>query len=243
MDDSASSVPAYQRISQAIADQIAAGDLKPGEQLPSERQLGEAFGASRMTVRQAMRTLSERGLIETRSGLGSFVGRQVHEQPISTLSGFTEAMRRVGRASSSIVLSAGSATASLEAARALEIPQGSPVHRLVRVRLVDSVAIAIETTDIPVDVLPNLFSLADFGSASLYSVLRLNGITPTEGEQSLTAALPDHATALTLQITPQTPVLNLIRRTLDQHRNPIEYVRSVYRGDSVAMTVQLRIVN
>jgi GntR family transcriptional regulator len=113
--------PIYQRISDDLEARIVSGALLPGERFPSERQLSEEHGASRMTVRQALRTLAERGLVETRNGLGTFVGSRRIEQPLNTLSGFTDAMARRGLAASSIVLGTGTAPADAEAARALGI--------------------------------------------------------------------------------------------------------------------------
>jgi GntR family transcriptional regulator len=231
--------PIYQRISDDLEARIVSGELLPGERFPSERQLSEEHGASRMTVRQALRTLAERGLVETRNGLGTFVGLRRIEQPLNTLSGFTDAMARRGLAASSIVLGTGTAPADAEAARALGVGERTEVHRLVRVRLVDGEPVALETTEIPVVLVPNLFALADFGRDSLYAALRGEGIVPTTAEQTLAAAHPDPSTAVALKITTTTPVLTLTRRTVDQRGRPIEFVRSTYRGDTFVMTAQL----
>ncbi len=116
-------------------------------------------------------------------------------------------------AASSIVLGTGTAPADAEAARALGVGERTEVHRLVRVRLVDGEPVALETTEIPVVLVPNLFALADFGRDSLYAALRGEGIVPTTAEQTLAAAHPDPSTAVALKITTTTPVLTLTRRT------------------------------
>jgi len=233
--------PIYRRISDRLAERIRSGEWSPGRQFPSERELAEKFGASRMTVRQALRVLAEQGLIETRTGRGSFVGRKRIEEPLSTLHGFTEQMRKNGLRTSSIVLCAGPARADAAAGSALGLGEGAAVHRLVRVRLVEGEPVALETTEIPTAVLPDLFDLADFSRQSLYATLRGQGVTPVEAEQTLAAGLPDRATALALKIGAGTPVLNLTRRTFDGARRPIEFVRSAYRGDTFVMTVHLRL--
>ncbi|HEY3426660.1 MAG TPA: GntR family transcriptional regulator [Negativicutes bacterium] len=68
-------IPVYYRLADDIKQQIESGELKDGDLLPTEGQLGEVYGISRMTVRQGLALLSEAGLIETLKGKGSFVTR------------------------------------------------------------------------------------------------------------------------------------------------------------------------
>jgi GntR family transcriptional regulator, transcriptional repressor for pyruvate dehydrogenase complex len=63
----------YEQIVQQIEDSILKGDLKGGEQLPAERELAQQFGVSRTAVREAMKTLREKGLVEAYAGRGTFV--------------------------------------------------------------------------------------------------------------------------------------------------------------------------
>ena len=66
---------ACDQIVQQIEHMIVTGSLRPGERFPSERSLAKQFGVSRMTLRRAMQQLEVRGLVETRSGRGTFVSR------------------------------------------------------------------------------------------------------------------------------------------------------------------------
>jgi GntR family transcriptional regulator, transcriptional repressor for pyruvate dehydrogenase complex len=63
----------YEQIVQQIEESIREGRLKPGEQLLAERELAQQFGVSRTAVREAVKTLSEKGLVEAYSGRGTFV--------------------------------------------------------------------------------------------------------------------------------------------------------------------------
>lgn len=63
----------YEQVVERIRDQILAGELRSGDQLPNERALGERFGVSRTVVREAMKTLIENGLVEVRRGQGTFI--------------------------------------------------------------------------------------------------------------------------------------------------------------------------
>ena len=63
----------YEQIVQQVEDSILKGHLKPGDQLPAERDLAHSFGVSRTAVREAVKTLREKGLVEAYSGRGTFV--------------------------------------------------------------------------------------------------------------------------------------------------------------------------
>ena len=63
----------YEQIVQQIEESIVKGDLKPGDQLPAERELAQRFGVSRTAVREAVKALREKGLVEAYSGRGTFV--------------------------------------------------------------------------------------------------------------------------------------------------------------------------
>src|SRR5689334_24400918 len=63
----------YEQIVQQIEETILKGDLKPGDQLPAERDLAQRFGVSRTAVREAVKALREKGLVEAYTGRGTFV--------------------------------------------------------------------------------------------------------------------------------------------------------------------------
>ena len=70
--------PMYQRIAEELRKQIESGTLKPGSQLPTELELRETFEASRNTIRDAIKRLTNLGLVETRPGQGTFVVMKIN---------------------------------------------------------------------------------------------------------------------------------------------------------------------
>jgi GntR family transcriptional regulator len=233
-------LPKYRRIADSLAAEIAAGRLAAGQQIPSERAIAAELGASRMTVRQALRELADRGLIEARVGQGTFVGRPPIQQQLTALSGFTEEMERQGRAPASIVVEAGLRVADAGTAAALGLPSGGEVWRIGRIRLVDGDPVALETTEIAAARAPGLLEKADFARASLYATLRAEyGLLPASAEQTLAAAAAEPEVALPLGLSVGAPVLRLTRRTCDPEGRPFEHVRSFYRGDAFVMKARL----
>jgi GntR family transcriptional regulator len=235
-----STKPKYRRVADSLAEDILAGRLKAGDQIPSERVIAEEYGISRMTVRQALKHLADRGMVEARVGQGTFVGASRLQQQLSTLTGFTEEMEKQGRSAASIVVEAAPRSADAETAQALEMPAGGIVWRIARVRLADGEPVAIETTEVVAAMTPGLLERADFGRTSLYDTLRRHyGLRPAVAEQTLAATSADASVALPLGIEVGAPVLSLTRLTRDTEGRAFEYVRSVYRGDAFVMKVRL----
>jgi DNA-binding GntR family transcriptional regulator len=87
----------YTRVETVLAGEITDGDLKIGDQLPTEDSLIARFGVSRITVRRAIQNLVSRGLVEIRRGKGTFVAAPKIIQDLKELSGFVEDMHAVGR--------------------------------------------------------------------------------------------------------------------------------------------------
>lgn len=232
--------PIYRRIADRIEGDILDGVLEVGQKIASERVLAEEFGVSRMTARQALLHLTDRGYLETRTGQGTFVGSPRIRQELSTLTGFTEEMARQGRRTASLVLFADTVPADRACAEALRLASREKVHRLVRVRLVEEAPVAHEITEISASAAPGLLEMADYSRQSLYQVLRENyGLRPTTAEQSLAAGIAEPAVAAALRLDAATPVLKLTRLTAGRDATPFEFVRSVYRGDSFVMNVHL----
>lgn len=232
----------YRQIASALEADILSGRLKVGDQLPSERAMAEQLGISRMTARKALKQLCDRGMLKSRIGHGTFVGTPVILQEQAALSGFTEEMERQGRVTTSIVVEAERRRAGSETSFALNLGAGADIYRLVRVRLADGLAIAVERTEIDAVRAPDLLAKADFGRSSLYEHLKTNyGIYPATAEQTLAAGLADGATALSLNLEDGAPILKLTRLTRDQEGRPFEFVHSIYRADAFVMKVNLSI--
>jgi GntR family transcriptional regulator len=232
--------PRYRQVANSLAAAIAQGRLREGDRLPSERELAEVEGVSRMTARAALRDLEDRGLLAPRSTQGTFVGRRPIEQQLHTLLGFTEEVERQGRRAGSLVIEAGRRAPDPEVARALRLCPGEEVWHIARVRLADGEPVAIEATEIPVALAPGLLEGADLASWSLYATLRArHDIDPATAEQTLMADAADEGSAPPLGLRPGAPVLRLVRVTRDATGRPFEYVRSIYRGDAVVMRARL----
>lgn len=224
-------LPLYAQLRDTLRADLLAGRLRAHEQLPSERELCARFHVSRMTVRQALLDLAREGLIYSRAGKGTFASEPKIDQQLKTLSGFSQDMRSRGSVPSSRVLEAKTERADARLARILKLSPGDKVIVLTRVRLSDSIPLAIETAHLPHALCPNLLR-HDFARESLYAVLeREYGYRLTRAEQTIEAALARPREAALLQIALPAPVLVMERLTYTDQGMLIEYVHSIYRGD------------
>jgi len=225
-DPAGPSAPRYLRLAGAIAARIAAGDLAPGDALPPERRLAELHGVSRVTVRRALEKLAADGLIEPRHGSGTFVTQRMR-QPLSTLTGFSEDVRARGMVPGATTLDLGTGIATPEEAIGLGLRPGRPVTRITRLRTANGMPLAIETTALVPEAVPDPAAI----EGSLYDLLSSRGLRPVRATQRLTAVALDRHEADLLEVPPGSPGLGIVRVGYLADGRPIEYTRSTYRGD------------
>lgn len=226
-DSGAQQIPKYQAIRERLLEEIAR--MRPDDALPHERHLAVRFGASRMTVRQALQTLSEEGRIYASRGHGTFVAKPRIAKGAG-LSSFSEDMRARGLRPGSRLLVARKTAAGARVGRELELGEGEEVWEIVRLRLADDLPMCIETVHLPARLFPNLGEL-DL-SGSLYEVLRTRYRTrPTQAGQRISAVPLSRTQAELLGLPVRSFALSVRRRTTDARGRLIERAESLYRPD------------
>lgn len=229
--DATTARPLYLQLRDALLHGIEQGDYGPHQRLPSERELSRDYGVSRITVRQALAELIQEGRVYAQVGKGTYVADPATRQPLSSLFGFSESVRRHGRAPTSKVLDTAVEPASEQVAVRLQLESGAEIVRIRRLRMADGLALVVETTLLPHASFPGLLQrMAD--DVSLYSVLEESyGVRMTSAEVTLEAALADEAEARLLGLPHPTAVLRVEQTTYTGDGRPMELSRSSYRGD------------
>lgn len=213
-------------------------ELAVGAALPPERRLAEELGVSRPTLRSALDQLVAEGLLSRRQGSGTFVSQPKVAQPL-TLTSFSEDMRRRGMRAGSRVLAFGLQPATDDVAEALGVTSRAPVWAVRRLRLADDEPMAIEDMQVPQAVLPRL-SASDLEGRSFYDHLRAHGVELGVGMQAIEPGTTDELESRLLHVAVSSPVFRLERVTHSRHGEPVELVRSVYRGDRYRLLAELR---
>lgn len=211
--------------------------LDEGDSVPSERELAARFEVARETVRQALRELLVQGRIR-RQGRGTVVSRPKMVQPLS-LRSYTEGALSLGRKPGRILVGWEDVPADDGTAAALGLSAGVPVMHLERILLADGEKVGLESTFMPLDRFGILRDSYD-PTTSLYAAVRAAGVTFGSATERIETVLPTPREAALLECATALPMILLHRRTIDTAGEPIERVRSLYRGDRIAFETQLR---
>jgi GntR family transcriptional regulator len=235
--DRSSPLPLYYQLRNALLQQIESGSLVPGDTLPTERELIDRFGVSRITVRQALNSLTADGLLYRQRGLGTFVRKNRIEQELSSLTGFSEEMLSRGLVPGTKLISAETVTADSPLAAKLSIAPGQKVFRMVRLRLADGEPMALDVSCVPADIGERL--RREELEEALYTLLGRMGIELDWGDQAIQAAPADDLMAHYLGVKKGTPVLLMERVVSATDGRVTEYSRTAYRSDRYTYRVRL----
>jgi GntR family transcriptional regulator len=251
--------PAYLQLKDKLTQAIENGTLSVGSALPSERELADDLGLSRMTVRRAFEALVAEKRVEQRQGSGTYILGRTVEQRIDRVLGFTDEAANLGVKAGSVLLETQHLMPDPVIAKALQLKLNSSpstislikrgrhkkssnhsVLCITRLRTADGEPLALQTAYLA----PHLSTLSLQRLAkkgSLYKTIEEQfGVKPQGAKQSVSARLPNEQECNVLNINSNTPVLALERTTFDKEGKAFEFVRSSYRGDRYVMLLDLR---
>lgn len=224
------STPVYIQIHNQIRKEIEEGKWAVGERIPSERELSTFFNVSRMTLRQAIQTLVDEGILERKIGSGTFVARQKVQEQMSGIDSFTDIMLSQGRKPTSKTVSYHVKPASFSEAEKLQLEEETSVLRMERIRYADGIPICFEVATIPFHLVESL-SKPEV-TRSLYKTLELEkGLVIGRAEQTVSAMLASEKISEYLDIKRGEAVLRLKQISYFVDGKPFEYVRTQYVGN------------
>lgn len=248
----------YQRIVDGLRTGILGGTLSPGERLPSENDLAQAYETSRPTVRRALARLKAEGLVVTEQGKGAFVRPKPHVRLLLTgssyrkhralgLPGFNAQVLEQGQAPKQQLLGVRVGDANQEVAMRLDLNEGSPVVIRQRLFLIDGHAVALCDSYYPADMAEG---------TPIAESRRIKGgvhalIEDTSGPikrriarsvDELVARMPTPFESEMLALPSGVPVVRVLRTVYDTDDRPVELQDTIAVADrhefryEVAMT-------
>ena len=232
--------PKYFQLASILRQQIEEGVWEPRTPIPSERQLEIQYNVSRTTIRQAIDYLERQGYLYREHGRGTFVSPQKLQKGMQELTSFSEDLIRRGIQPGQIIRSVKFTPPPENVARRLESPPNQEVLMVDRIRIGDGTPIGLQISYLALnqDQIITLEDLERLGS--LYRILQEKfNIIPTEADEILEVCLATPEESALLQIKPGSPLLLNERLTYNQYRQPIEFVKILYRGDRYRYVTRL----
>lgn len=215
---------------QALLEMLERPEFGPTERIPAERDLAEHLGISRMTLRKALQTLIERGILERRGNRGTFVTAPGVERPLNTVArkGIAEVVQQAGSRPGSKLLYFEQTLASGRVAQLLKIKEGDALLTIRRLRTVDQKPFCIETSYIPAARVPELVAADLIEGASLYGLLLARYQIEIDGDEgTLSIANMNDQEARLLEVGPGTAALVYRGVIFDTQGQPVEYLVSI----------------
>lgn len=229
--DKDSPVPLYYQLKEVLQGMIDEGDLTPGDPVPSERDICERFGISRMTASKAVSALVDEGILYRERGRGTFVAFPKPTCTSSRLTGFSDNIRAAGLAAETRILAFEEEEASRSIREALVLtPQESTVYNILRLRYVEQEPFSLENAWVPKCRFPSLTRNLLEGK-SLYVLMREHfGMQLSYARQTIEPVLCSDFEATQLDLDSGTPVLLFRRVAYAEPQMPVEYSKCIYRG-------------
>lgn len=237
--DPESFVPLYYQLKEIIKENIESGEWVPGDLIPSENKLQQQFNISRNTAKKALDDLVQEGILKRVQGKGTFVSMPKIEQSLTGFYSFSKVLEAKGLQPEDIVLSLTKIGAKPSVAKRLQVPTGSGVIALKRLRCAKKEPIILETSYLSQHLVPDL-GVDRLKKSSLYDVLEKDyGIFVTKAKEVFEPVLVRDYESKYLQVEEGYPALLLDRIAFGADGSVVEFCRSIVRGDRCRFYTEL----
>lgn len=231
--------PKAKQVYLVLRDRILSGATGFGAKLPTENELAEFHGVSRVTVRRALGELARERLIERRRSAGTRVVYRPSPAPMTAdISGVLANLADMGRRTAVKLLSFDYVPAEGAVAEALGAGPDQLLQRAVRVRAVDGVPFSYLTTHVPESVSVT-FTKQELATRPLLELLERAGVKAEHARQRISAGLATPDVAEALDVRTGSPLIELVRVVYDQAGRGVEHLHALYRPDRYAFEIDL----
>lgn len=238
MLDRNSSSPLYEQLKNVLQKKIVSGELKPEEQIPSERELVDKYNVSRITVRQAINLAEHEGLVRRVHGVGTFVAKPKIQQELSSVNTFQSTLLQQGLIASTKLHKAQTVASDFQLSRLLNI---SVMERVVNLQLIgygDNSPVVYYNSYFSSSVGEKMKQAAEnalkngqtFSTLDLYRMDPALNYYPTHVEQTFEATAADEELSFILEVEEGFPLFR-VTSIVYQDQLPLEYKETYYRGD------------
>jgi len=222
----ADNTPLYLKFSETVKNAVRSGWLEHGNILPGERDLSQLTGVSRITVRKAMQTLEEEGVVTRVRGYGTQINN-IFEYSLKEAPGFSQQVVMRGKKPDTLWVNKRIVPCPEEIAHELGMAVNSEVFLLKRIRYVDDDAVSIEESWVPAGLIHD----PDAIGISLYDYFRSQNIIPQRTRSRVSARMSDSEFQAHIKMDDNIPVLVIKQQAFDQQHRLIEFSINYCRSD------------
>jgi GntR family phosphonate transport system transcriptional regulator len=238
LQDTASGVALWRQVADGIERGIADGSFAAGERLPGETEIAETYRVNRHTVRRALATLAERGLVRAERGSGTYVEAQRIAYPLRARTRFSEIVGAGGREPDGRLIGASEEPASRDLARLLNLRAGARLIRIEALRLADRTPICVGTIWFSAERFPEAGRIYE-RMRSMTKLLAHYGVHDfRRGSTRITAAIADATDASRLDLALGRPVLVVDSTDVDTEGKPLLTKRTRFAAERVEFVVE-----
>lgn len=232
-------IPLYHQLKEILKENIESGVWKPGDRIPSENELRKQYDVSRNTVIKALEELVQEGLLRREQGRGTFVSSPKISHSLTGFYSFSNVLRANGLEPKDVILVLERRIAKPSIARHLQLTGSREVWVLKRLRCAGDEPIMLETSHLPQNRVPRI-ERADLENRSLYDYLeQKHGILVTRAKEIFEPVLIRDYESRYLRVPEGYPALLLDRIAYDSQGRPVEFCRSIVRGDRCRFYTEL----
>lgn len=233
--DATSGLPLYMQLVNVIKSAITRGQLRPGDVLPSERELVEQLNIARGTVRKAFQQLLEDGILLRNQGSGTFVAPHIR-QSLPLLESFSEMANASGGQGQSELVGFSRRASGPEERQILQLGDvQNDVVELTRLRKINGIAVSLQSALLPASLLEKMSDLEE----SLYLYLEKKGVPVLRASQRFNAVAADSRLAHYLNIKENTPLLLVTRTGYSHNDRPVEHTATWCLNEYYDFTLEL----
>ncbi|UOE57395.1 GntR family transcriptional regulator [Bacillus sp. CMF12] len=233
-------IPLYHQLKEILRESVDNGNWNTGDKVPSENQLMDEYGVSRNTVKKAIEELVQDGVLYRIQGKGTFVSKPKFQQPLMGFYSFSKVLKEHGMNPKDIILEIREVKPTAKIKEGLQMIGDEGVIELKRLRCANNEPIILESSFFTKKTVPDMSKLNEIGPISLYDLLEQQfNVVITRAKEAFEPVLIRADESEHLQTKEGLPALLLERTAFDKEGNPVEFCRSIVRGDRCRFYTEL----
>lgn len=240
MNEKENNAPLYLQIYKELQKRIEHGIYKENELLPSEANLQAEFNVSRITIRRSLQDLELAGFIKIRKGKGAIIQAMRNYSDLVGVSSFSQEAVKAGERPSSIILDFAQMKATGLVCEYLQLPEGSEIYRLKRLRLKNGRIIGINEQFIAKTIGVVIESENLNEKTSIYELYEEQGFHIERAVETIEAVMPSATLRKELYMSEGEPLFRRERITYDQNNRPLELSVNSYKADEYKYIITLK---